>query len=74
MVTLIKDYEVCKKEQVLTPEQAKILELFEHKLATFRFNLVAHWNVKSNFEQLADEKEESDDEKEAECEDAEMSE
>ncbi|CAL8089355.1 unnamed protein product [Orchesella dallaii] len=36
VVTLIRDYTVCKKGKVLTPEQAKILKLLDMKMAEFR--------------------------------------
>lgn len=67
VVTLIKDYEVCKKGSVLTPEQAKILELLEHKLATFKFELKACWIKGEGFETLAnDESEDQEMEEDAE--------
>lgn len=39
IVTLINDYTVCEKNQMLTPEQAKILKLINRPLATFRVNV-----------------------------------
>lgn len=57
MVTLIKDYEVCKEGDVLTPEQAKILELLDYKLAAMKFKLKACWIKGEGFENL-DSKEE----------------
>ncbi|XP_015512561.1 mRNA turnover protein 4 homolog [Neodiprion pinetum] len=36
VVTLLKDHEVCKKGQTLTPEQARILKLIGKVLATFK--------------------------------------
>lgn len=52
VVTLIKDFEVCKEGSVLTPEQAKILELLDYKLATFKLNLRAGWIKKTGFKRL----------------------
>lgn len=52
VVTLIKDFVVCKKGNVLTPEQAKILELLDFKLAMFHFELRALWSKESGFELL----------------------
>jgi mRNA turnover protein 4 len=52
VVTLIKDYEVCKSGSVLTPEQAKILELLGHRLATFKLDLRAAWIKGVGFERL----------------------
>ncbi|XP_076264136.1 ribosomal protein LP0-like [Rhynchophorus ferrugineus] len=53
VVTLIKDFEVCKEDSVLTPEQAKILELLEYKLATFKLILKARWTKGEGFESLS---------------------
>lgn len=53
MVTLIKDYEVCKEGGILTPEQAKILELLEYRLATFKLILRAKWSKGEGFEVIA---------------------
>jgi mRNA turnover protein 4 len=39
IVTLINEYTVCEKNQMLTPEQAKILKLMNRPLATFRVNI-----------------------------------
>ncbi|KAF2900487.1 hypothetical protein ILUMI_05700 [Ignelater luminosus] len=61
VVTLIKDYEVCKAGSVLTPEQAKILQLLDFKLATFRFVLRACWIKDKGFEKLHEEEEEEED-------------
>lgn len=54
VVTLLKDYEVCKEGTVLTPEQAKILKLYEHKLADFKLILKAVWDKENGFEKLVD--------------------
>ncbi|XP_063906779.1 mRNA turnover protein 4 homolog [Zophobas morio] len=65
VVTLIKDYEVCKKGTVLSPEQAKILEYLGHRLATFKLDLRAGWVKGTGFERLDgqnEEKEQTDDE------------
>lgn len=65
VVTLIKDFEVCKDGSILTPEQAKILELLEYRLATFKLILKARWSKGEGFEKLSsaeDEEMETDDE------------
>lgn len=55
VVTLIKDLTVCETGSVLTPEKAKILELFGMKMAKFRIVLRCHYRKKgSHFEQLVD--------------------
>jgi len=40
VVTLLKPYTVCKKGDVLTHQQAKILRLLGMKLASFKFTLI----------------------------------
>lgn len=54
IVVLYKDYTVCNKGQLLTPEQAKILKLIAKPIATFRLTIKCHWNKKSGFESLLD--------------------
>ncbi|KAL1516860.1 hypothetical protein ABEB36_000700 [Hypothenemus hampei] len=61
VVTLIKDFEVCKEDSILTPEQAKILELLEHRLATFKLILKARWTKGEGFEKLDSEDNETSD-------------
>ncbi|KAL1244835.1 mRNA turnover protein [Trichinella spiralis] len=43
VIIMEKDFVVCKKDCVLTPEQAKILELFGIKLAKFKLNPILAW-------------------------------
>lgn len=59
---MIKDYEVCKTGNVLTPEQAKILELLEYRLATFQLILKACWIKGKGFEKLSEDTEIEDEE------------
>lgn len=40
IIELLTDVDVCKKGDVLTPEQCKILEIFGVKLATFRVHVL----------------------------------
>ncbi|KHJ45380.1 ribosomal protein L10 [Trichuris suis] len=44
VVVLERDHTVCKEGDKLTPEQAKILEIFGEKLATFRLHLLLLWS------------------------------
>ncbi|XP_043284138.1 mRNA turnover protein 4 homolog [Venturia canescens] len=53
VVTLIKDYEVCKKGHQLTPEQARILKLFGRQLAAFKLKPLGFFSKKKGFKQLA---------------------
>ncbi|XP_043108536.1 mRNA turnover protein 4 homolog [Puntigrus tetrazona] len=55
VVTLIKDFEVCKEGDALTPEQARILKLFGIEMAEFKISIKCMWNSESgNFEKLTD--------------------
>ncbi|CAH1991978.1 unnamed protein product [Acanthoscelides obtectus] len=69
VVTLIKDYTVCKERDILTPEQATILQYLDHRLATFRFILKAKWTKGKGFEKLIDDEEEQNNEDEQKMED-----
>lgn len=60
MVTLTSDYEVCKEGSTLTSEQAKILELMDFRLATFKLQLKASWIKGEGFENLAGEENEEE--------------
>lgn len=64
VVSLLSEFEVCKKGQILTPERAKILELLNIKMAKFRLVIKCCWVKKVGFEKLKpeDEENESDDE------------
>ncbi|XP_031356792.1 mRNA turnover protein 4 homolog [Photinus pyralis] len=61
VVTLIKDYEVCKEGSVLTPEQAKILELLDYRLAKFKFALKGCWIKGEGFEVISRAEEDQED-------------
>ncbi|KAI5750418.1 mRNA turnover protein 4 homolog [Diaphorina citri] len=55
VVTLFKDHTVCKKGDVLTPEQARILKLLKKKMAKFKVLLYLWYNKKEGtFENLLD--------------------
>jgi len=43
VIQLLADTQVCKKGDVLTPEQCRILELFEIKMAEFRIAVDCVW-------------------------------
>ncbi|CAH0546873.1 unnamed protein product [Brassicogethes aeneus] len=69
IVTLIKDYDICKEGNVLTPEQAKILELLGYRLATFTLDLMASWHKDKGLETYKVNKEEVSKESDEEMED-----
>ncbi|KAJ4926787.1 hypothetical protein JOQ06_014533 [Pogonophryne albipinna] len=54
VVTLLKDHEVCKDGDVLTPEQARILKLFNIEMAEFKVQIKCMWNSETGeFENVA---------------------
>jgi mRNA turnover protein 4 len=57
IVCLDQDTNLCVEGQEISPEQAKLLKLFEYKMATFRLTLCAHWSDGefTNFEMDEDE-------------------
>jgi len=52
VVTLIKNYTVCKEGQILTPEQARILKLLDIKMAEFRIIVDSVWTKPDHFKLL----------------------
>ncbi|KAG8234921.1 hypothetical protein J437_LFUL015329 [Ladona fulva] len=52
VVTLIKEYTVCKKGDMLTPEQARILKLLNIQMAQFKVEMKFVWNNDGSFEML----------------------
>ncbi|CAG7831799.1 unnamed protein product, partial [Allacma fusca] len=49
VVTLIKEYTVCKKGQGLNSNQAKILKLLEKPMAEFKILLDSRWTQPNDF-------------------------
>ncbi|CAH2050234.1 unnamed protein product, partial [Iphiclides podalirius] len=49
VIHLIKEYQVCKKGAVLTPEQASILKLLGIQMAKFKFVIKCHWTKGKGF-------------------------
>ncbi|KAI7794961.1 mRNA turnover protein 4 homolog [Triplophysa rosa] len=55
VVTLIKDFEVCKDGDTLTPEQARILKFFGIEMAEFKLSIKCMWNSETgDFEKLTE--------------------
>jgi len=52
VVTLTKDFVVCKKGDTLKPEQARILKLLGHQMAEFKIHATAIWSNDGTFEVL----------------------
>ncbi|XP_077990251.1 mRNA turnover protein 4 homolog [Glandiceps talaboti] len=52
VVTLLSDYTVCTIGDTLTPEQARLLKLLDHKMAEFHITLDYMWSNDGKFEVL----------------------
>ncbi|OWF44670.1 mRNA turnover protein 4 homolog [Mizuhopecten yessoensis] len=52
-VTLLREHKVCEKDDVLTPEQARILKLFGHMMAEFHITVEGVWE-KNKWKVLAE--------------------
>ncbi|XP_017264224.1 mRNA turnover protein 4 homolog [Kryptolebias marmoratus] len=67
VITLLKDHEVCKEGDVLTPEQARVLKLFAIEMAEFKVQINCVWNSETGeFENLAGAAEPAQDDEEEE--------
>lgn len=64
VITLTKPFKICRKKDVLTPEQAQILKLLDKPLAVFKLLLLGVYTKKHGFKKLkgADIAEENDEE------------
>ena len=61
VVHLLKPFTICSTGDVLTPEQAKLLKLFQHPLAQFQIKVKAHWNKNSEQVRVFDIHDDDDD-------------
>ncbi|CAH8638262.1 unnamed protein product [Heterobilharzia americana] len=52
VVHLEREYLVCSKDDILTPEQCRILKLFQVQMSEFRVVLLAVWAVNEGVEEL----------------------
>jgi mRNA turnover protein 4 len=69
IIHLLKPFTICSKGDLLTPEQAKLLKLFQRPLAQFKIKVKAHWNKNNQQVQVFDlheEQEEEDDDNDQE--------
>jgi len=55
VIHLVKDHEVCKLGDVLTPETAKILEFLGYEMAEFHITIDCVWSKDGSFMQLTKE-------------------
>ena len=44
VVTLEEDHCICRPGDILNPDQAHLLKLFDHKVAEFRLKICAQWS------------------------------
>ena len=63
VIHLLKPFTICSAGDVLTPEQAKLLKLFQRPLAQFQIKAKAHWNTKSEQVRVFDIDDNDDDNK-----------
>jgi mRNA turnover protein 4 len=54
IIHLLKSYTICSNGDILTPEQAKLLKLFQRPLAQFQIKVKAHWNKNNEQVQIFD--------------------
>lgn len=54
VIHLIKDHEVCKEGDVLTPETARILKLLGYEMAEFHITIACVWSQDGSFMQFLD--------------------
>ena len=54
IIHLLKPFTICSNGDILTPEQAKLLKLFQRPLAQFQIKVKVHWNKNSEQVQVFD--------------------
>ncbi|KAL3888625.1 hypothetical protein ACJMK2_000990 [Sinanodonta woodiana] len=54
VIALTKEYTVCEQGSVLTPEMARLLKLFGHKMADFHVTVEAMWSNDGTWEEFCD--------------------
>ena len=64
VIHLLKPFTICSAGDLLTPEQAKLLKLFQRPLAQFQIKVKTHWNTKSEQVRMFDIHDDDDDEQE----------
>lgn len=62
IIHLLKPFTICSKGDILTPEQAKLLKLFQKPLAKFHMKVKAHWDKESGQVQMFEVHEDEDEE------------
>ncbi|XP_063417933.1 mRNA turnover protein 4 homolog isoform X1 [Mytilus trossulus] len=54
VITLLREYQVCEKDDTLTPEQARILKLFGHQMADFHISVEGMYTPEGELELFND--------------------
>lgn len=54
IIHLSRDYNVCEEDETLSPEQCRILKLFNYQLAEFQIVLQCVWHSNGKFEELTE--------------------
>ncbi|KAF2074865.1 hypothetical protein CYY_003820 [Polysphondylium violaceum] len=44
VITLERDYNLCEEGEAITPEQSRLLQLFEHKISEFKLNIKGYYH------------------------------
>eukprot|EP01132_Coremiostelium_polycephalum_P005424 gene5424-6766_t len=44
VINLERDYHLCEQGVAITPDQAKLLQLFDYKISEFKFTIKGYWN------------------------------
>lgn len=66
IIHLLKPFTICSKGDLLTPEQAKLLKLFQKPLAQFKIKVKAFWDKDSEQVQVFELNDDGDDQQEEE--------
>jgi len=53
VIHLTKEHTVCEKDQVLNPEQCRILKLFGHQMSNFHITMEGMWNNSGEWKTIA---------------------
>lgn len=59
-IVMYQEHDICKAGEPLTVEQAKILKLFDYKLAEFKLNIVSQWDKEDGYRNIEKEIEKED--------------
>ncbi|KAL5017621.1 hypothetical protein ScPMuIL_007210 [Solemya velum] len=52
VITLLSEYKICEKGDILKPEQARLLKLFDYSMADFHVTIEGLWSNDGSWEIL----------------------